>query len=101
MNEAEFYSRAQSNASFRQQQREETLYQKKLAQVGFALLLVAYLGYAAFCWFLWNRWPDPTIVIISLLFCIWNYSHARTRLAALEAISSTSNRTQPAIAPLA
>ncbi len=58
MNEVEFYSKAQSDVSFRQQQMDEATYLEKLNKTGFGLGVIAMAGYATYCGIAQHRLVD-------------------------------------------
>lgn len=87
MKEVEFYSKAHIDASFRQQELEETAYQKKMTQVVFGIFLVATAGYVAYCGIVERRLPDLGSLVLPLVLCGWGFTKSRTKLAALQAIN--------------
>jgi hypothetical protein len=95
MDVLKFYSTAQRDRSFREQRLGEARYHKKMA-VGLAVALgSAWLCYAVYCATVERRWPGDLGLGLALVLCASLYSHARTKIGALEAMQNKEPDQQP------
>ena len=99
MNSLEFYSTAQRDRRFRERSLNEARYHQRLA-VGFAIALIAgWLGYVAYCATIQRRWPGDLGLGFGLVLCASLYSHARTKIGALEAMQRKEPNQTPEPTP--
>jgi hypothetical protein len=95
MNQIEFYSRAQGDAKFRVQKIGEARYEKRIA-IGFLVAIsVGWLSYFAYTEIAQQRLPEISGILALFVLCVSLYSHARSRLAALQAMEIKVSNQRP------